>query len=191
MIYANLTIKTWRCPVRADFRCAGVRAVHTPTRREFIYSPRASLGSVAFTSLFAAEAKKNPLVPQDGHLPAKAADDICFFRGCTVDSVPPSTALYQMNCENRFSGDRGIGACVNYELGTLNQDLPGFIVLPEVSYPQGGAAHWSNGCLLAKLNNTHAAQHPGHDDNKLTFCHAGRFKRLSRFGSTVIKELIG
>jgi NO-binding membrane sensor protein with MHYT domain len=31
----------------------------------------------------------------------------------------------------------------------------------------------------------------GLDDNKLTFYHAGRFKQLSQFGGTVIKELIG
>ena len=30
----------------------------------------------------------------------------------------------------------------------------------------------------------------GLDDNKLTFYHAGRFKQLSQFGGTVIKELI-
>jgi hypothetical protein len=28
---------------------------------------------------------------------AKVADDICFFRGCTVDSVNHPTAMYQMN----------------------------------------------------------------------------------------------
>jgi uncharacterized protein (DUF1501 family) len=31
----------------------------------------------------------------------------------------------------------------------------------------------------------------GLDDNKLTFYHAGRFKQLSQFGGSVIKELIG
>ena len=30
----------------------------------------------------------------------------------------------------------------------------------------------------------------GLDDNKLTFYHAGRFKQLSQFGGTVIKDLI-
>jgi hypothetical protein len=30
----------------------------------------------------------------------------------------------------------------------------------------------------------------GLDDNKLTYYHAGRFKQLSQFGGTVIKELI-
>ncbi|MCP4816346.1 MAG: DUF1501 domain-containing protein, partial [Planctomycetaceae bacterium] len=30
----------------------------------------------------------------------------------------------------------------------------------------------------------------GLDDNKLTYCHGGRFKQLSQFGGEVIKELI-
>ena len=85
---------------------------------------------------------------------AKVADDLCFFRGCTVDSVNHPTAMYQMNCGNRFGGDPGIGAWVNYGLGSLNHDLPGFIVLPEVSYPQGGAANWSNGFLPARFQGT-------------------------------------
>ena len=31
----------------------------------------------------------------------------------------------------------------------------------------------------------------GLDDNKLTYFHSGRYKQLSQFGGTVIKELIG
>jgi hypothetical protein len=212
------------------FPCAGARALHAPTRRDFLYSLGASLGSVAFTSLLAAEEKKNPLAPKAGHFPAKAkaciflmmeggpshidtfdpkpelerqhlkefvregkqksamesgkryyvkspfkfrkagqsgadmaenwehlalvADEICFWRGCNVDSVNHPTAMYQMNCGNRFGGDPGIGAWVNYGLGSVNQDLPGFIVLPEISYPQGGAANWSNGYLPASFQGT-------------------------------------
>ena len=85
---------------------------------------------------------------------AKVADDLCFFRGCQVDSVNHPTAMYQMNCGNRFGGDPGIGAWVTYGLGSVNQDLPGFLVLPEVSYPQGGAANWSNGYLPAFYQGT-------------------------------------
>ena len=87
------------------------------------------------------------------HLP-KVADELCFFRGCQVDSVNHPTAMYQMNCGNRFGGDPGIGAWVTYGLGSVNQDLPGFLVLPEVSYPQGGAANWSNGYLPAFYQGT-------------------------------------
>lgn len=85
---------------------------------------------------------------------AGVADEICFFRGCQVDSVNHPTAMYQMNCGNRFGGDPAFGAWVTYGLGSVNQDLPGFLVLPEVSYPQGGAANWSNGYLPAFYQGT-------------------------------------
>ena len=77
----------------------------------------------------------------------KVADEMCFYRGCQVDSVNHPTALYQMNTGNRFPGDPGIGSWVNYGLGTMNQDLPGFMVLPDRAFPQGGAANWGNGYL--------------------------------------------
>jgi hypothetical protein len=215
---------------RPFFPCAGGRALHAPTRREFVYGLGASVGSLALTSMLAAESKVNPLAPKNGHFKAKAknciflmmeggpshidtfdpkpklaelhlqefvregkqksamesgkryyvrspfqfikagqsgadmaenwshlakvADELCFYRGCQVDSVNHPTAMYQMNCGNRFGGDPAIGAWVTYGIGSMNQDLPGFIVLPEVSYPQGGAANWSNGYLPANFQGT-------------------------------------
>jgi hypothetical protein len=85
---------------------------------------------------------------------ANVVDDLCFYRGCQVDSVNHPTAMYQMNTGNRFAGDPAVGSWVNYGLGTLNQDLPGFVVLPEVSYPQGGPANWGNGFLPASFQGT-------------------------------------
>jgi len=78
---------------------------------------------------------------------ADVADDLCVYRGCQAESINHPTANYHMNTGNRFGGDPAIGAWVTYGLGSVNQDLPGFIVLPEVAYPQGGAANWSNGFL--------------------------------------------
>ena len=85
---------------------------------------------------------------------AGVADEICFYRGCQVDSVNHPTAMYQMNTGNRFGGDPAMGAWTVYGLGTSNQDLPGFVVLPELAYPQGGAANWSNGYLPAVYQGT-------------------------------------
>lgn len=85
---------------------------------------------------------------------ASVADELCFYRGCQVDSVNHPTAMFQMNCGNRFGGDPAIGAWVTYGLGSENQDLPGFLVLPEISYPQGGPANWSNGYLPAYYQGT-------------------------------------
>ena len=85
---------------------------------------------------------------------SECVDDICFFRGCQVDSVNHPTAMYQMNTGNRFGGDPAVGAWITYGLGTPNDNLPGFIVLPDVSFPQGGAANWSNGFLPAHFQGT-------------------------------------
>jgi hypothetical protein len=85
---------------------------------------------------------------------ARCADDICFYRGCQVDSVNHPTAMYQMNTGNRFGGDPAIGSWVTYGLGSSNQNLPGFLVLPEISYPQGGPANWGSGFLPAHYQGT-------------------------------------
>jgi len=85
---------------------------------------------------------------------AGVSDELCFYRGCQVESVNHPTANYHVNTGNQFGGDPSIGAWVNYGLGTENEDLPGFIVLPELAYPQGGAANWSNGFLPTALQGT-------------------------------------
>ncbi len=85
---------------------------------------------------------------------AGVADELCFYRGCQVESVNHPTAMYQMNCGNRFGGDPAIDAWTTYGLGTVNQNLPGFVVLPAVSYPQGGAANWGNGFLPVQYQGT-------------------------------------
>jgi hypothetical protein len=223
--------------MKHPFPCAGGRALWAPTRRSFLYSLGASIGSVALTALLARDLRAQggavapgPLAPRSGHVPARAkrciflmmeggpshidtfdpkpklaqlhlqeftregrmksamesgkryyvqspfgfrkagqsgadlaenwehlarvADDLCFYRGCQVDSVNHPTAMYQMNTGNRFGGDPAVGSWVNYGLGTLNQNLPGFVVLPEVSYPQGGSPNWGNGFLPAHFQGT-------------------------------------
>jgi hypothetical protein len=85
---------------------------------------------------------------------AQVADDLCFYRGCQVESVNHPTAMYQMNTGSRFGGDPAFGAWTTYGLGSENQNLPGFVVLPEISHPQGGAANWGNGFLPADFQGT-------------------------------------
>lgn len=84
----------------------------------------------------------------------KMADDMCFYRGAQVESVNHPTACFHVNTGNRFGGDPAIGSWVTYGLGTENDNLPGFVVLPRNSYPQGGAGNWSNGYLPADFQGT-------------------------------------
>ncbi len=85
---------------------------------------------------------------------ADVVDDICFYRGMKADSVNHPTALYHLNTGNQFGGDPAVGAWTAYGLGTENRNLPAFVVLPDVAYPQGGAANWSNGFLPASFQGT-------------------------------------
>jgi hypothetical protein len=87
------------------------------------------------------------------HLPS-VADELCVYKGMQVDSVDHPTACYQMNTGNRFAGDPALGSWTSYGLGTANQNLPAFVVLPEGAFPQGGAANWSSGYLPAYFQGT-------------------------------------
>ena len=88
------------------------------------------------------------------HHLASVADELCVYKGCQAESIDHPTACYHMNTGNRFGGDPGIGAWTTYGLGTTNQNLPAFVVLPEGAFPQGGAANWSNGFLPAHYQGT-------------------------------------
>ena len=81
-------------------------------------------------------------------------DEICFYRGSQVESVNHPTACFQLNTGNQFGGDPAVGSWVTYGLGSPNENLPGFVVLPRTSYPQGGAGNWSNGFLPARFQGT-------------------------------------
>ncbi|MGZ4974151.1 MAG: DUF1501 domain-containing protein [Limisphaerales bacterium] len=85
---------------------------------------------------------------------AGCVDDLCIYRGAVAQSVNHPTALYHLNTGNQFGGDPAIGAWATYGLGTVNENLPAFVVLPEVAYPQGGSANWSNGFLPAHYQGT-------------------------------------
>jgi len=85
---------------------------------------------------------------------AQVADEICFYRGGQAKSVNHPTAMYQLNTGNQFGGEPAFGAWTAYGLGSVNDNLPAFVVLPELAFPQGGSANWSNGFLPAQFQGT-------------------------------------
>jgi hypothetical protein len=85
---------------------------------------------------------------------AACVDDLCLYRGAVADSTNHPTALYHLNTGNKFGGDPAIGSWVTYGLGTVNENLPAFVVLPDTTHPQGGSANWSNGFLPAHYQGT-------------------------------------
>jgi hypothetical protein len=85
---------------------------------------------------------------------ARVADELCVYKGLQAESIDHPTACFHMNTGNRFGGDPSVGAWVTYGLGSSNRNLPAFVVLPEVNFPQGGSANWSNGFLPAYFQGT-------------------------------------
>ncbi|MGA0029764.1 MAG: DUF1501 domain-containing protein [Opitutales bacterium] len=84
----------------------------------------------------------------------EVADELCNYRGLQAESLNHPEALYHMNTGSRLGADPALGAWATYGLGTLNQNLPGFVVMTELAYPQGGSGNWSNGFLPAYYQGT-------------------------------------
>jgi hypothetical protein len=60
---------------------------------------------------------------------AKMADDLCFIRSMKTDAInhePANQLIYTGSMQN---GKASMGSWLSYGLGTLNQDLPAFVVL--------------------------------------------------------------
>ncbi len=82
-------------------------------------------------------------------------DDIAFIKSMTADSPIHGSAMLQMNTGKILSGSPCIGSWVNYGLGTVNQNLPGFVVMLDPrGGPISGAKNWSSGYMPASYQAT-------------------------------------
>ena len=84
----------------------------------------------------------------------EVADELCNYRGCQAESLNHPEALFHMNTGSRLGADPSVGAWTTYGLGSVNQNLPGYVVMTEQALPQGGARNWSNGFLPAYYQGT-------------------------------------
>ncbi|MBT7865959.1 MAG: DUF1501 domain-containing protein, partial [Opitutales bacterium] len=84
----------------------------------------------------------------------EVADELCNYRGCQAESVNHPEALFHMNTGSRLGSDPALGAWTTYGLGSMNQNLPGYVVMTELAMPQGGSGNWSNGFLPAHYQGT-------------------------------------
>jgi len=82
------------------------------------------------------------------------ADELCNYRGCQAESLNHPEALFHMNTGSRLGADPALGAWVTYGLGSVNQNLPGYVVMTELAMPQGGPTNWNNGFLPAFYQGT-------------------------------------
>ena len=82
-------------------------------------------------------------------------DDIAFLHSMTADSPIHGSAMLQMNTGKILSGSPCLGSWVNYGLGTVNQNLPGFVVMLDPrGGPISGAKNWSSGYMPATYQAT-------------------------------------
>ncbi|HEX4795624.1 MAG TPA: DUF1501 domain-containing protein [Humisphaera sp.] len=81
---------------------------------------------------------------------AHCVDDIAFLHSMTADSPIHGSAMLQMNTGKILSGSPCLGSWVNYGLGSVNQNMPGFVVmLDPTGGPISGAKNWSSGYMPA------------------------------------------
>jgi hypothetical protein len=86
---------------------------------------------------------------------ATCVDDLCLLRGCYGDSVTHPESVYLMNTGSILMGRPSLGAWLAYGLGTENQNLPAYVVLPDpAGWVKGGAPAWGNGFLPAAYQGT-------------------------------------
>src|SRR5687767_11560780 len=86
---------------------------------------------------------------------AQWADEMCLFRSCYGDSVTHPESVYLMNCGSILMGKPSLGAWAAYGLGTENQNMPAFVVMPDpAGWVKGGAPAWGNGFLPAAYQGT-------------------------------------
>ena len=83
---------------------------------------------------------------------ARMADDMCFIRSMHTEAINHEPAITYMQTGNQITGRPCLGAWVSYGLGSLNQNLPTFVVL--VARPSNteqvqaiSAKLWSSGYL--------------------------------------------
>lgn len=81
---------------------------------------------------------------------AKHVDDIAFVHSMMTKSNVHGPATFMQNTGFILPGFPSAGAWVSYGLGSLNQNLPVFVVLPDPrGMPPNGPANWGGGFLPA------------------------------------------
>jgi hypothetical protein len=77
-------------------------------------------------------------------------DDIAFLHSLYAESPIHGSAMLMMNSGRILSGNPCLGSWVTYGLGSVNQNLPGFVVmLDRTGGPISGAKNWSSGYMPA------------------------------------------
>ncbi len=88
---------------------------------------------------------------------AQHVDDIAFLPACWAESNNHSPALFQMNSGFTRQGFPCFGSWATYGLGSLSQNLPGFVVMTDPwkrGLPKGHGQNWTAGFLPQTFQGT-------------------------------------
>jgi hypothetical protein len=78
---------------------------------------------------------------------ARCADDLCVIRSLYTDDPGHEAAMLLMNCGHGRLPRPSVGSWVTYGLGSVNQNLPGFVVLYQENQPLQGVQNWQSAFL--------------------------------------------
>ncbi len=84
---------------------------------------------------------------------AEVADQLTVIRSMVAETANHIPGIFQANTGFRQMGFPTLGAWLSYGLGSENEDLPSFVVLPDargIPNAAGGAFNWSSGFLPAQ-----------------------------------------
>jgi len=86
---------------------------------------------------------------------ARHADDLCVIRSMHTDTAAHASGCLQMNTGNVTIGKPSLGSWLSYGMGTLNENLPSFVVMTDPrGGPIGSASNWSSGYMPASYQGT-------------------------------------
>ncbi|HUR44459.1 MAG TPA: DUF1501 domain-containing protein [Candidatus Saccharimonadales bacterium] len=80
---------------------------------------------------------------------AEQVDDLCVIRSMTSNFPEHTSANYFLHSGLGLQGRPSMGAWVTYGLGSVNEDLPGYVVLNGGQIPSGGLDNFGSGFLPA------------------------------------------
>ena len=79
----------------------------------------------------------------------ECVDDLCVIRSMVADHSEHTNANYFMHSGLGMQGRPSMGAWATYGLGSVSQELPGFVVLHSGMIPSGGVDCFTSGFLPA------------------------------------------
>jgi len=86
---------------------------------------------------------------------AQHADELCVIRSMHTDTAAHASGCLQMNTGAVLIGKPALGSWLSYGLGTLNENLPSFVVMTDPrGGPIGSASNWSSGYMPASFQGT-------------------------------------